>query len=299
MSSSRRLGYDLAWGGIQVLKGLGAVLPLSLLRSLGALLGGIARHVSSRDMKRARQHLKIAFPEMNARDRERLLAVTMRHLGRTAAESLWLLGASSDEVDQLCDIQGQEHLFKALENGRGAVLITGHLGNWELLNAKLGTAGIPMTIAVREVYDPRVDQLATRLRSRFGAEVVQRGHGAGSKLFGALQRNRVNGLLIDQDIRNIPGIHVPFFGKPALTPIGPAQLALKADCPIVPAFAHRRKDGTHLAEVFPALPAPSSSQSQEQIRELTSLATAAIETQIRRHPAQWVWMHRRWRSRPA
>lgn len=296
MSAGRSLGHHLAWGGIRVLQGLGAVLPLRTLCGLGGMLGGVARRFAPKDMKRARQHLEIAFPAISDEAREKLLQASMRHLGRTAAETLWLLRASASEVDEVCDICGQEHLFQALESGKGAVLITGHLGNWELLNARLGTAGIPMTIAVKDVYDPRVDNLATALRSRFGSQVVHRGRNAGARLFEALNNNRVNGLLIDQDIRDIPGVHVPFFGRPALTPIGAAQLALKAGCPIVPAFVHRKADGKHLAEVFPPLDAPIPQETRDQVVELTAAATAAIESQIRRFPEQWVWMHRRWRT---
>ena len=296
MSASRNFGHHLAWGGVRILQGFGAILPRRTLCGLGSLLGGAARRVSTKEMRRARRHLQIAFPELDDPEIKRLLKATMRHLGRTAAETLWLLHASAAEVDALCEIQGQEHLFNALEKGRGAVLITGHLGNWELFNARLGTAGIPMTVAVREAYDERIDALATMLRSRFGSEVVHRGRSAGNRLFEALNGNRVNGLLIDQDIRDIPGIHVPFFGQPALTPVGAAQLALKAGCPIVPAFSHRGPDGHHLAEVFPPLPHPKSGSREEQIRELTAAATASIEAQIRRYPEQWVWMHRRWRT---
>lgn len=296
MSASHDLGHHLVWGGIGILRGLGSILPLKLSAPIGSMLGGVGRLVSPREMRRARQHLQIAFPEMDEAGVTRLLKAMMRHLGRTAAETIWLLRASSAEVDRLCEMRGQEHLFDALDKGRGAVLITGHLGNWELLNARLGTAGIPMTIAVRDIYDPRVDALASTLRSRFGSEVVHRGHRAGNKLFEALKANRVNGLLIDQDIRDIPGVHVPFFGRPALTPIGAAQLALKAGCPIIPAFVHRKPNGHHLVEAFPPLPPPESSETEEQIVELTAAATAAIERQIRRFPEQWVWMHRRWRT---
>jgi len=298
MGMNRSMGHHLVWAAVQGLRGMGTVLPLPVLRGCGALLGNIMRHVAGRDMRRARSHLRIAFPDLDGREIETILKAAMAHLGRTAAETLWLLRASAAEVESLCEMRGQEHLFAALEAGRGAVLITGHVGNWELLNARLGTAGIPMTIAVRDVYDARLDRLATTLRSRFGSEVVHRGKRAGSSLFAALRNNRVNGLLIDQDIRDIPGIHVPFFGRPALTPVGAAQLALKAGCPVVPAFSHRRADGTHLAEIFPPLPPPRSVETREQIREITAMATAAIEAQIRRYPAQWVWMHRRWRTPP-
>jgi len=299
MKRSFHPGYQLAWLGICGLRAGGALLPLPFLQAFGGLLGRIAGLVARRDIKRAREHLKTAFPELDAAPIEALIRRMMIHLGKTAAETLWLLRASPQAVDALCEIRGREHLVKALEKGRGAVLITGHLGNWELLNARLGTAGIPMSIAVRDLDDPRIDALADSLRARFGSEVIHRGRVAGGRLINALKRNRVNGLLIDQDIRDIPGVHVPFFGRTALTPIGAAQLALKMGSPVIPAFIHRQEDNHHLAEVFPPLEIPASGSFDERVFQLTARATAAIEAQIRRHPSQWVWMHRRWRTRPA
>jgi KDO2-lipid IV(A) lauroyltransferase len=141
--------------------------------------------------------------------------------------------------------------------------------------------------------------MATALRERFGAEVVARGSDAGRRLLSALGRNRVIGLLIDQDIRDIPGVFVPFFGKDAWTPSGASSLALHRQCPVVPAFAHRRPDGRHAVEISPPIPLPLEGSKEDRIVELTAAATAAIERQIRAHPAQWVWMHRRWRTRPS
>jgi len=176
--------------------------------------------------------------------------------------------------------------------------MTAHCGNWEMLNAWLGAVDIPMTVAVRDIYDPRLDRMATVLRERFGAEVVARSSAAGRRLLAALAHNRVIGLVIDQDIRDIQGVFVPFFGKPAWTPSGAASLALHRQCPVVQAFSHRLPDGSHRIEVHPPLPLPASGSRDERITELTAAATAAIERQVRSHPAQWVWMHRRWRTQP-
>jgi KDO2-lipid IV(A) lauroyltransferase len=137
--------------------------------------------------------------------------------------------------------------------------------------------------------------MATHLRSRFGSEVIARGTGAGRRLARALAANRVNGLLIDQDIRDIPGVFVPFFGRPAWTPIGGGMLAVRAGCASVSGFIHRRPDGSHHVAIEP-LETPNRGDEEERAHELTARATAAIETQIRTHPAQWVWFHRRWRT---
>lgn len=277
---------------------LGGILPLSMLRWLGRVLTRCARPFLARERRREDQHLALAFPDMKHKARQALRNRSEIHLGNVLGEIAWLMHADPKAVETVCDITGEEHLFRALDAGSGAVLITGHIGNWELLNARLGLSGIPMSIAVRKAYDSRIDSIADTLRARFGTEVIHRGKEAGQRLFSALKSNRVNGLLIDQDIRNIPGTFVPFFGRLAWTPAGAAGLALKIGCPVVPAFGHRRPDGTHVVEVHPPLPIPSEGSMEDRVRKLTADATEAIERQIRTHPEQWVWMHRRWKTRP-
>jgi len=295
----RRLKHDLGYYPFRAFLSLGSRLPLSLLRPTGVAVGRLALSLGHRDRSRAVDHLALAFPELDAAGRHELLHRTARHLGLMLAEVVWLWRAQPTEVEKLCSAEGFEHLERALAAGRGAVLITGHCGNWEMLNARLGVGQIPMTIAVREVYDPRINQLATSLRARFGTEVVFRGKEAGRLLTAGLKRNRVLGLLIDQDIRNVSGVFVPFFGRPAWTPSGAAMLALRNDVPVVPAFAHRRADGSHHVTVRPPLDPPAGTSLRDRTEALTAAATATIEEQIRAHPDQWVWMHRRWRTRPA
>jgi len=277
---------------------VGGRLPLGVTRPLGAQVGALVMALDARDRRRARSHLRIAFPSLDEAAIRALLRSTARHSGALLAEVAWLLQATAEEVAEQCTITGLEHLQRPLAVGTGAVLITGHCGNWELLNARLGVAGIPLTVAVRGIHDPRLDSIATSLRSRFGAEMVPRGQDAGRRLLAALAANRVNGLLIDQDIRDIPGVFVPFFGRPAWTPSGAASLALRQGCPVVPVFAHRRSDGQHIVEIQPPLPEPPPGTSEERITALTAAATAAIERQIQAYPEQWVWMHRRWRTQP-
>lgn len=296
--TARKLRHDLGFWFLRMCLGGGSRLPLGLLRPIGHLTAKVALRMVPRDRRRATEHLRIAFPDLSEGQRLEIMHQTVRHLGQSFAEIVWLWRARPDEVDRICSIEGIEHLETARSEGHGAVLVTAHCGNWELLNARLGTAGIPMTIAVREIYDSRIDPIATALRARFGAEIVPRGMNAGKRLSHALLSNRVNGLLIDQDIRSIPGVFVPFFGRPAWTPVGAAALALKIGCPVTPAFIHRDERLEHHVRIYPPLAIPEGGSEEERLLELTAAATMAIERQIRAHPEQWVWMHRRWRTRP-
>jgi KDO2-lipid IV(A) lauroyltransferase len=254
--------------------------------------------VVPRDRRRAREHLRIAFPDLPESEVKRLLYASARHFGALLSEISWLWRASAQQVMRLSAMDGTHHLYDALEEGRGVVLTTAHCGNWEILNARLCAAGLPMTVAFRSARDPRLDHITNTLRSRFGAEMIPRGADAGKRLMAALSRNRINGLLIDQDIRDIPGVFVPFFGRPAWTPSGAAAMAIRKRSPTVPTFIHRLPDNTHQAVVHPPIQPPEGGSLADRITELTAAATAAIERQIRAHPEQWVWMHRRWRTQP-
>jgi len=245
-----------------------------------------------------RDNLALAFPEDDEREHRRLMAGCADHLGRVLAEIAWLWRATPEQVVRMCEIDGGEHLQSAVDGGRGGIVATGHLGNWEMLNAYLSAAGFPITIAVRELDNSRVDQLVTRLRTRFGSQVVPRGATAGRQLLRALGEARGVGLLIDQDIPSIPGVFVPFFGRPAWTPSGAAMLALRARCPLLPAFIHRKPDGTHKIKINPPLQVPEEGSIRKRVQEMTAAVTAAVEWQVRAWPEQWVWMHRRWRTRP-
>lgn len=294
----RRLRDDLLYAALRGLLGAGSRLPLGLTRAVGPVLTAPLLRMLRRERARMEAHLEIAFPELEANERRRLLRGCVRHFGLQTAEVAWLWRASESAVERLCEMEGAEHLETALRAGRGVVFATAHCGNWELVNLRLTAAGLPLTIAVRELDDPRVDRLVTALRSRFGTEVVPRGQSAGRQLMSALARNRAVGLLIDQDIPSIPGVFVPFFGRRAWTPSGAAMLALRMGAPVVPGFDHRRPDGSHVLKIGPPLPQPADGSLDDRVWELTAAATAAVEWQIRAWPEQWVWMHRRWRTRP-
>jgi KDO2-lipid IV(A) lauroyltransferase len=293
-----RAGSFALYAGLRSYLAVGGRLPLSISRPIGQTLGRSALGLLPRSRRRIRTHLEIAFPDLDRSRRDAMLKNIARHFGLMLAEVAWLWHAQPQDLENLCEMDGVENFFGALEDGRGVIFTTGHCGTWELMSARLPIGGVPLATAARELDDPRLDRLVTALRSRFGTEVILRGPSAGKQMVRALAANRVAALLIDQDIRGIPGVFVPFFGRSAWTPSGAAMLALRRSCPVVPGFIHRRPDGTHRIEIHPQLPMPSDGTLEDRVEELTAAATAAIERQIRAHPEQWVWMHRRWRTQP-
>jgi KDO2-lipid IV(A) lauroyltransferase len=291
-----RAGSFALYAGLRSFFAVGGSLPLTLSRPIGQALGRTAIGLLPRTRKRIRAHLEIAFPELSQSQRDALMRNTGRHFGFMLAEVAWLWHAQPHDVENLCELAGAENFFEAIEGGRGVIFTTAHCGTWEMLSARVPIAGVPFVSAARELDDPRLDRLVTAMRSRFGTEIIPRGPSAGKRMVRALAENRVATLLIDQDIRDIPGVFVPFFGRPAWTPSGAAMLAIRRNCPVVPGFIHRRPDGTHKVEIHPPLPIPADGTLEDRVEEVTAAATAVIERQIRAHPEQWVWMHRRWRT---
>ncbi len=296
-SLERRIRHQVGYTLLRALLGGARVVPLPVLRRVGAAAGQAALPFASRDRRRAVANLRLAFPERDEAWRRGLARRCAAHLGTLLGEVAWLWSAPAAEILARSDFVGLEHLTGTLGPGRGAILVTGHCGNWEWLNLALGARGVGMTVAAREVYDPRLDEVARRLRGRFGGETALRGRGAGGRLVHGLRHGRVDGLLIDQDIE-APGVFVEFFGRPAWTPTGAAVLALRTGCPVVPGFAARLPDGRMRLAFSPAMEAAAGEAGDADAARLTAALTRQIERQIREYPEQWVWMHRRWRHQP-
>ena len=270
---------------------LGA-LPVPVALAIGRALGGGAHALLGQARRLALVQLGIAFPTLDLDARERMVRATFRHAGESFAElTLWPKLARRPGYVRM---EGRSFVDDALVAGRGVIVVTGHTGNWELLAAAVA-ARYPLTVVARRVNDDRFDALVGRFRRSVGAEVLVRDdpHFL-SGVRGALARNRLVALLIDQDTRGA-GVFVPFFGRLAHTPPGPALLALRARVPLVTVFIERSGDG-HLVRFAPV--AAEMRRGREAIVALTAALTAAIEAQIRRAPAEWVWWHERWRREP-
>jgi KDO2-lipid IV(A) lauroyltransferase len=261
---------------------------------VGRAIGSLAWTLSRRDRRRALDHLALAYPELIGPERRRLARDCFRHLGTVLGECLHLYHRDCAFVGSVVEIQGFEEIEKVRKEGRPLVLFTGHCGNWELLGAAVNCRGVGMVVVARSLDEPEQQEMLAGLRARFGTPTIERGgEGAVRQLLGTLRRGGALGMLIDQDSGKMEGVWVPFFGRPAFTPIGAAKIALKQKAAVVPVFIERLAGGLHRVRFQPPLDLP------DDPREATALMTAKIEEQVRKHPEQWVWMHRRWRRQPA
>jgi KDO2-lipid IV(A) lauroyltransferase len=194
-------------------------------------------------------------------------------------------------------IEGLEHLRAVMDRHGRALLLTAHLGNWELLPFACQLTGYRLSVVLRPLDAPWLDRLVLRLRERAEVELIDK-RSALRPVVRALARGRMVGVLLDQNAARREGVFVPFFGYPASTSKSLALLALRTETPIVPAFIRRAGDGTHRVVIRPALPWPAEQPLDTALGMLTTRCADAIERAIREAPEQWLWMHDRWRTRP-
>jgi KDO2-lipid IV(A) lauroyltransferase len=269
-------------------------LPLGAARAIGVVLGHFAWHVAFAERRRTFNHLAIAFPDWTKAQRGTVARRMFQHLGMSLMEVLWLPRLDAATRDRTTDVEGLERALTLVRAGRGMVAYTGHCGNWEWLACCVASYGISLTVLQRERDEAEVSQFITDTRARFGIATIDRGSTAAAReMLRALKNAGALAFLNDQNIR-AESAKVPFFGRPALTPIGPARLAIRAGVPLVGIFIERGSDGRqHI--VFDE---PIETSRDDDPIAVTARMTARIEAQIRRAPEQWVWMHERWRERP-
>jgi len=216
-----------------------------------------------------------------------------QHLGMTVVESCTFLFRSPAVLLSRVELRGTEHLAAAMAAGRGLLFLTAHYGNWELLAASHALERWPLSVMVRPLDSPLLDPLIERLRLRCGAEIISKRDGLRGVL-DALRRERMVGILLDQNTTHREGVFAPFFGFPASTSRGLAVIALRTGAPVVPVFIRRQPGGRHVVEAGPPIPPPEDGDPVA----FTGAFNRAIERAIRQAPEQWFWLHRRWKTRP-
>ncbi|MCK5525505.1 MAG: lysophospholipid acyltransferase family protein [Candidatus Latescibacteria bacterium] len=261
----------------------------------GEALGRSACHLFSKEREQVREHLSIAFADLSPREIGRLSKEVFVHLGKNAVDMMRMGSSTKQELDRIVSSEGLEHLDRASEEGKGVLLLSGHIGNWELLGAYLAMKGYPLSVVGKSLNNPRLDRLLVAHRERFGLRNIARGK-ATRQILRALHRGEFVGFLIDQDTK-VEGAFVDFFGRPAYTPTGPVTLSLKLGAPIVPVAIHRERDNTYHLVVRPRIELIRTGDETEDRRINTATCSKILEEFIREYPAQWVWMHRRWKTK--
>jgi KDO2-lipid IV(A) lauroyltransferase len=271
----------------------GRAIPYRTGQAIGRALGSLAFQVAQRDRRKAMDNMSVAFPEWDQARRRAVARSMFRHLGASLFEIVWLSKRDETVRTAMTTFEGIDRVLELVRSGRSIVAFTGHCGNWEWLAYGVGKLA-PVTVLQRERSEAGLDEFITSIRAGAGIDTIDRGStAAGRELIRAMRKPGFVAFLIDQSIR-AESAKVPFFGHPALTPIGPATLAIRTGALAVAVFIERRADGTHLIRFLD----PIETKRDDDPIALTARMTREIEDQIRRVPEQWVWMHDRWRDRP-
>jgi len=265
--------------------------PPVLCPAIATVLGTLAFGVAYKERRRAMEQLAFALPEVNAR-------ATCRHMFIHLARCVLELGHLPQLLEETPLTDAQRALLDAaFAEGRGIVAVTGHIGNWEFLAQVLAKAGYPVSAIAKPLYDPRLTQWIDAERSANGGRIIWRGEtGAARDMLRVFRQNGLLALLIDQDTK-VEGAFVPFFSRPAFTPTGAAQLALRMQAPMIVMWTHRDAHGRHQVPLDRLIP-PNIEATAQAVITLTADLTARLEQAIRMQPAQWVWIHPRWKRQP-
>jgi KDO2-lipid IV(A) lauroyltransferase len=280
--------------GLVVITAAGRRIPLPLGQALGRALGSLAYLVARRERNKALRNIGMAWPEWDEAKRRDTIKAMFRHFGMSLFEIAWMRNMDVAARDRLTDIEGAEPLLQALDAGRGVVVFTAHIGNWEWMSYAIGLFGRPTTVLQRERSAPEMNRYITEHRARSGVRTIDRGSVSASRqMIESIRSGGILAFLIDQNLRT-DMVQVPFFGRPALTPIGPAKIAIRTEALAVTIFSRRLPGGRHHLTIGE----PMQCRRGDDPVELTAHMTRVIEEEIRRAPEQWVWMHDRWRDRP-
>jgi len=272
-------------------------LPRKTALGLGIFLADLVFCFPSGDKAKTLENLSIAFGnEKSDAEILRICHNCFRNLGKSMMEFFQFPRLNSENLGRMVTFQGRQNIDDALKMGKGVIIITSHFDNWELMAASLALSGYKVNYIVRAVRSPRLDVFVNENRKSMGWTPIPRGPSIKSALK-CLRRNEILGIAPDIDTK-VDGVFVDFFGRSAFTPRGPVSIALRTGAVLVPAFIIRQKDDTHKIVVEKALKLETTGNTEEDVRLNTARFTKIIESYIRKYPEQWIWMHRRWKTRP-
>jgi len=277
---------------------LGA-LPRTWARACGAAIGALAWHLLPRLRRVGMVNLALAFPEMLPTEREHILRTEYTMLGWQIGEFCQMRRYTRRNTQDLIRYQGLENYLAARDAGRGVLVITGHLGAWELSSFYHSLMGHPMSMVIRRLDNQRVDALVNRIRCLHGNRVLHKDNFA-RVLIAAMHNGETVGILMDTNMTPPQGVFVPFFGRLACTGSGLARVALRTNAAVLPGFLlWEQREQRYVLHFGRQLDLVRSGDNEADAEACTALFTAAIEDWVRRYPEQWLWVHRRWKTRPA
>lgn len=290
-----RLEYAVSW---VLIRGIG-ILPRPLARAAGITLAQLVYVLHPKLRRVGMRNLRLAFPQKSKRERKKILRGVFTSLGRQLAEVCMFPGYTKENVAQVVVYDGFENYERAHSRGKGVLYLTAHLGAWELSAFAHSLQGHPLKVVMRGMDNPYLDRMVQSYRTMHGNSAVDKDNFVRG-LLAAMKAGETVGILMDTNMTPPQGVFVDFFGVPACTASGLARIALRTDAAVVPGFTlwdpvlHKYR-----LRFDPALKLIRSGDEEADIVANTAMFTKVIEEYVRRYPDQWLWVHRRWKTRPA
>lgn len=295
MRRERRQKLESAAAG--VVGGVVRHLPRQAALGFGRLLGRVLAALDRRHVRIAVDNLHPSFPAWDERRLFRTARAVYAHFGAVLIDLLWLAGRSRDDVLALVDVEGREHVEKAMAAGKGTILCGAHIGNWEIHGLAHGHLFGAIGVVARPLDNPALDQRLCAFRSSGGNAVIYKQR-ALAQVIRTLREGRGVAILVDQNVQAKDGIFVTFFGRLAATTTVAAALAIKTGCSLVPSYSELLPSGRYRLRYEPPVEVSPQAEKVAEIVRVTQELAARTEAAVRRVPDQWLWIHRRWKTQP-
>lgn len=277
------------------------ILPRSVSLFLTKSMASLAFHLDARHRRVMRKNLDIAFPSLSIQEKKRIAREAFRNMGRLATEVSKFPRLNKENIHHLVTydpVNGFENFKRAYDKGKGVLFLTGHFSAWELIPFAQALYGYPLKFITRPLDNKYLDRFFNKYRSLSGNTPIPKKNSTRETLE-CLKKGGCVGILIDQNVLPSDGVFVDFFGKPACTTTGLAVLALRTGAAVVPGYLIKNKDSeTYRIAFHEELTLVRTGDTEKDIVENTQKFTKVIEQAIREHPEQWLWGHRRWKTRP-
>ena len=293
----RKIRYSFVYRFVQFLIFISNLVPRKLWLKFCGVLGRIAYLFVKNTRRRVVKHLSIAFPEKTPPQVKKLARRVFEFLGKNAGEMLRATRVKTlSDLERFLVTDGLDNYERAIKKGKGVIFLTCHLGAFDLQVSNMALRGLNPNIIGTPLKDARLNELLWDYRNMHGAIAIERGRET-FRLIKVLKSGGSVALLIDQDTK-VKSRFVNFFGKPAATPVGATVLAMKTGAAVVPTYVYLGKDWKQHMHILPEIPIKTSGDDEADMVYNTQVLTNFIEDVIRKYPEQWVWMHKRWRTRP-
>jgi len=295
VSARERAEFAAVWLLVRTL----GMLPRGVARAIGAGIAGFAYGALGRLRSVGLRNLELALPEKSTAERERILREEYRNLGWLLAEFCLMPRYTPEGASRFIRYEGLDNYLRARERGNGVLVLTGHLGAWELSSFYHSLMGYPMGMVIRRLDNPLVDRFVNHVRCLHGNRVIHKDDFARG-LIASMRAGETVGILMDTNMTPPQGFFVPFFGVQACTASGMARVAAKTGAAVVPGFLLWEESAQKYVLHFgDPLPVVTTGDAEQDALANTAAFTAKIEEYVRQYPEQWLWMHRRWKTRPA